>query len=187
MKDAYPYFIFLSIIGLLMSILLAYIYKKEKNKNPYFLIAAFLLFLLPFLMTLGMVLNSEKFISAAFLFPIALFMIATSIELLIRYKNCTCVVSAKCVSFTRRGKGHYYIPEFSYNYGGEHFSICSFVSYRKRKFKKNFAINHVYDIYVNPRNPKQCIDKRFYPVSNIFILVISIIFLVFSAIIVIYV
>ena len=97
MKDAYPYFIFLSIIGLLMSILLAYIYKKEKNKNPYFLIAAFLLFLLPFLMTLGMVLNSEKFISAAFLFPIALFMIATSIELLIRYKNCTCVVSAKCV------------------------------------------------------------------------------------------
>ena len=36
MQQAYKFFIFLSIIGLVMSLLYAYIHIKEKNKNPYF-------------------------------------------------------------------------------------------------------------------------------------------------------
>ena len=95
LQEAYPFFIFLSILGLLMGVI--YIYIHTKDKNPYFIISALLWFLLPCLMTAGMLLNSEKLVVSAFFFPIALFLIATFIETLVRYKNCTYAIAAEAV------------------------------------------------------------------------------------------
>ena len=187
MQQVYPFFIFLSIIGLLMSLIYVYVHIKEKNKNPYFLISAISWFLLPTLMIIGMLLNSEKLVVSAFLFPISLFMIATSIEHFVRYKKCTLIVSAKCVSFETRGKGQYYTPQFSYNYNGKTILVYSFSSYRKRKFNKLFEINNTYDIFINPENPNHCVDKRHFPISTIFVLIFGIIFLVLGTFVVIFI
>ena len=134
MQEAYPFFIFLSILGLLMGVI--YIYIHTKDKNPYFIISALLWFLLPCLMTAGMLLNSEKLVVSAFFFPIALFLIATLIETLVRYKNCTYAIAAKCVSFQRRGKGWYYAPQFSFCYKEETVLAYSFHPILKENLKE---------------------------------------------------
>ena len=170
-----------------MSLIYVYIHIKEKNKNPYFMFSAIIWFLIPTLMATGMFLNSEKLIVSAFLFPISLSMTATSIEHFVRYKKCTLIVSAKCVSFEIRGKGQYYAPQFSYNYNGEPILMYSFSSYRKRKFNKLFVINNTYDIFINPENPNHCVDKRCFPISTIFVLIFGIIFLVFGTFVVIFI
>ena len=183
LKEVYPFFIFLSIIGLLMSVI--YIYIHTKDKNPYFIISALLCFLLPCLMTSGMLLNSEKLVVSAFFFPITLFLIATFIETLVRYKNCTYAIAAKCVSFQTRGKGWYYAPQFSFRYNGETVLAYSFASYSKRKFKKNFEINQIYDIFINPDKPTYCVDKRFFPGGTIVYLIFMVIFLLLGIVVVI--
>ena len=182
MQEAYSFLIFLSIMGLLMSILLLYIHTKETNKNPYFIMSAFLWLLLPTLMTTGLLLNSEKLITSAFLYPISLFLIITSFEIFVRYKKCTYVIPAKCVSFETRGRGWYYAPQFSFRYNGETMCVYSFVSYRKRKFKKNFKTDQTYDIFINPHNPNHCVDKRWFPINTIIVLIFGIIFLVFGTV-----
>ena len=187
MQQVYPFFIFLSIVGLIVSLIYVYIHIKEKNKNPYFMVSAIIWFLIPTLMATGMFQNSEKLIVSAFLFPISLSMISTSIELYVRYKKCTIIVSAKCVSFETSGKGQYYAPQFSYNYNGESILMYSFSSYRKRKFNKLFVINNTYDIFINPENPNHCVDKRYFPISTIFVLIFGIIFLVFGTFVVIFI
>ena len=188
MQQVYPFFIFLSIVGLIVSLIYVYIHTKEKNKNPYFLISAIIWFLIPTLMATGMLLNSEKLIVSALLLPISLFIIVTSIEHFVRYKKCTIIVSAKCVSFEARGRyGYYYAPQFSYNYNGVSILMYSFSSYRKRKFNKLFVINNTYDIFINPENPKHCVDKRYFPISTIFVLIFGIIFLAFGTFVVIFI
>ena len=172
-----------------MSLIYVYTHIKEKNKNPYFIISAIIWFMLPTLMTTGMLLNSEKLVVSAFLFPISLFMTATSIELFVRYKKCTLIVSAKCVSFEIRGRSpfYYYAPQFSYNYNGESILMYSSSFYRKRKFNELFVINNTYDIFINPENPKHCVDKRCFPISTIFALIFGIIFLVLGTFVVIFI
>ena len=187
MQQVYPFFILLSIVGLLMSLIYVYVHIKEKNKNPYFMVSAIIWFLLPVLMTIGMLLNSEKLVVSAFFFPISLSMIVTSIEHFVRYKKCTLIVSAKCVSFNTSGKGHYYSPQFSYNYNGKSISTYSFSSYRKRRFNKLFENNNTYDIFINPQNPNHCVDKRSFPISIIFVLLFGIIFLAFGIFVVIFI
>lgn len=176
MQQVYPTFILFSFLGLIISLIHVYIHIKEKNKNPYFMVSAIIWFSLPALMTTGMLLNSEKLIVSALLLPISLIMIVTSIELFVRYKKCTIIVSAKCVSFTTRGNG--YAPQFSYIYNGETILEYSFSSYLKRKFNKLFEINNTYDIFINPENPKYCVDKRYFPKNIIVVLIFGIIFLV---------
>ncbi len=187
MQQVYPFFILLSVVGLLMSLIYVYIHIKEKNKNPYFIISAIIWFLIPTLMATGMLLNSEKLTVSALLLPISLFMIVTSFEHFVRWKKCTFIVSAKCVSFETRGKGQYYAPQFSYNYNGETILAYSFSSYLKRKFNKLFEINNIYDIFINPENPNHCVDKRCFPISTIFVLIFGIIFLVFGTFVVIFI
>ncbi len=186
MQKAYPIFILLSVMGLIMGVLYTYIHVKERNKNPFFIISAISWFLLPVLSAIGILLHSEKLLLSALFFPISLFMMATSVDQFVRYKKCTFIVSAKCVSFEIRGRrGRYYAPQFSFNYNGEGFLIYSFASYRERKFKKLFEINQTYDVYINPQNPNHCVDKRRFPLNTIFVLILGIIFFVIGVVIVI--
>ena len=187
MQKAYPIFILLSVMGLIMGALYTYIHVKEKNKNPFFIISAISWFLLPVLSAIGILLHSEKLLLSALFFPISAFLIATCIEHFVRHKKCTVIVSAKCVSFEMKGRSpfYYYVPQFSYNYNGEAILAYSFASYLKRKFKKLFEIGGTYDIFIDPQNPKHCVDKRCFPMNNIFILILGIIFLFFGAFVVI--
>ncbi len=183
MEEVYPFFMFLSVIGLPMSIL--YVYIHSKDKNPYYIISAIIWFVLPCLMVAGMLLNSEKLVVSAFFFPITLFLIATFIETFVRYKNCTYAIAAKCVSFQTRGKGWYNAPQFLFRYNGETVLAYSFASYSKRKFKKNFEINQTYDIFINPKKPNYCVDKRFFPGGTIVCLIFMVIFLLLGTVVVI--
>lgn len=189
MQEVYPLFIFLSIVGLLMGSMYVYLLAKRKSKEHYFILSAFLWFLLPFLMTAGMLLNSEKLIASAFFFPIILSCIATFINLLINYKKCDYVISAKYVSFTKVSLHSFrrYAPQFSFYYNGETFNVDSFIHYSKRKFKKLFAENCTYDIFINPQNPNFCVDKRCFPVSLIISLIVWVICLIYATIIVIFI
>ena len=179
LKEEYSALVFFSIIGLIVGAAYIYIHFKETIKNSYFLISAIIWFLFPVFTVIGMLLDSERIIYFAFLFPTAIFAIVTSLEHFIRYKRCTRKVSAKCVSFyTIRRKFSFYTPRFSYDHNGETILAQSFLLYSKGKINKLFEINGTYDIFINPKNPKQCVDKRYFPKSNIVLLICGIIFFV---------
>ena len=182
------FFIILSVIGILMSVLFAYVYIKDKNRSPYFILSALLFFLIPALFIAGTVLESEKLISSAMVFPMGLFLIATAVALMIRYKRCNHPVEAKCVA-CRRLYGHgwwvYYVPTFSFRYEGEDITTDSFVPYTKRKFNRLFDTHGTYLVFIDPENPRCCVDKRSFPTGPVVLLIVGIVFLFFGAAIVI--
>ena len=188
MQEAYPIMIFFAIVGGVMGAIYTYIHLKEKSKNPYFLISALLWFLMTCLLVAGMWLNSEKLILSGFIFPIILFMIVTSTELLKRYKNCDTSVIARCDGFREfravRGIRYRYAPKFSYEYMGVAIVTDSFESYSRRSFKKLFCEGHNYEVFINPQNPAQCVDKRRSPVGTVLLLIFSMIFLIFGIVVV---
>jgi len=100
LQQVYSFFIILSIVALLISILLICAYTKQKNQKAHFIIYAVTWLLLPILMITGMLFNSEKLIASAFLFPISLFSIVALAGLLAKFKKCSYIVSAKYISFT---------------------------------------------------------------------------------------
>ncbi len=176
MQDAYSIFILLSLIGILLGIVFFYIYVKQKSKDPYFLISAIFMFLIPALTITGMVLNSENLAGSAFLFPTGLFIIATIIDLCIRQKKCTFTVPATCISFETRGRGRYYAPQFSYKFNGKEILAYSFTAYSKRMFKKNFEINGTCDIFIHPQKPTDCVGKKRFCAGYAFALLFGILF-----------
>jgi len=174
----------ISLVGLILSIVYIFIYKKEKG--TYYLLSAILWLLNPVLTVIGALTAFDYLIVCAICFPIGLNVLATLIELILRYKNCTLVVSSKCDSFTSQGRGMYYVPKFSYWFDGKFISSATFIGYYKRKFKRMFTVGNSYEIYINPNKPTQCVDKRSYPLSNhIFLGLIAAFFLLFPIVIVI--
>ena len=171
-----------------MSVLFAYVYIKDKNRSPYFILSALLFFLIPALLIAGTVLESEKLISSAIVFPMGMFLIATAVVLMIRYKRCNHPVEARCVACRRlsgRGWWVYYVPTFFFRYKGEDITTDSFVSYTKRKFNRMFDTHGTYLVFLDPENPRCCVDKRSFPAGPVVLLIVGIVFLFFGAAIVI--
>lgn len=182
------YLIFFSVIGILMGVLYAYAYIKDKNRSPYFILSALLFFLIPALLITGIKLESEKLISFAMLFPMGVFLIATAVALMIRYKRCNHPIEARCVAYRRMfrsGWWVYYVPTFSFRYKGEDITTDSFVPYTKRKFNRLFGAHDTYLVFIDPENPRCCVDKRSFPAGPVVILILGIVFLLFGAAIVI--
>ena len=167
MPQIHPLYIILSALGLFLSVAYVFLFIKEKRKGLYLLSSALTWLLLPILMVTGMFLHSTKLISAAILFPTALAIVGIAINNLGKYKKCTHIVSAKCVSFIQRGTRPYYSPQFSYDYKGENILAYSTSLYRKRRLNKLFKINNTYDIFIDPNNPKNCIANRNFSISNV--------------------
>ena len=182
-QGVYFFLIILSIIGLALGVI--YFYAHTKDKNPYYILSGIFCFLLPGFMTAGMLLNSEKLVLSAIFFPICFVVITTCIEMLIRYKNCTYCISAKCVSFRTTGRNNMYGPQFSFCHNGKAVLAYSFITYSKRKFKSNFEIDQTYDIFINPEKPNYCVDKRLFPWDTIVWLICSVLFLIVGTVIVI--
>ena len=181
------YLIFFSVIGILMGVLYAYAYIKDKNRSPYCILSALLFFLIPALLITGIKLESEKLISSAMVFPMGVFLIATAVALMIRYKRCNHPVEARCVAYRRqshRGWWVYYAPTFSFRYKGEDITTDSFVSYSKGKFNRLFGAHDTYLVFIDPENPRHCVDKRSFPAGIVVLLMVGVWFLIFGAIIV---
>jgi len=158
-----------------------YIYMYVKEKRALVLISAILWLLIPCLRGIGMRLHSEKLTIAALVFPIGLLFVIAFLEAFLRYKNCGCLVSATYISYfrIRAGRGFFssnkYSPKFSFRYRGEDFEASSFVNYSENNFFRLFVKNYKYDIYIDPRNPKRCIDARYSPTGLIVGLILSLI------------
>ena len=181
-------FLFFAVICILMGVLLVYAYRKDKNRNPYLILSALLFFLIPTLLTAGVLLESEKLISSAILFPMGAFLIATAVVLMIRYRKCSHPVSAKYVSRTQRSRGSrraFYSPVFSFRYEGEDITVDSFISYSRRKFKTLFEEHGTYTVFIDPEKPRHCVDKRSFPTGMLVVLILGIVFLLFGAAVVI--
>ena len=182
MREAYPVFIFVSVVVLVIGAVFVYVLTKQRNL--YTIISTILWLSIPCLMIMGMILESQKLILSAFFFPILLFCIVTFSELLIRYRKCTHPIPATYVSFTERShRGiHHYFPTFSFYYNGQSFEVTSFIHYSKRKLNKLFEENNTYEVFINPQDPHQCTDKRRYPVSVVVGIVFCVLFLVFTTV-----
>ena len=183
MQNAYPFFIFLCGIGLVVCALFVYGLIKAKNKKPFWIFCVFLWFLLPLLLAAGMLFDSQKLIFSGIFFPVSLFAVTMFIGLLVRYRKCTCVVSAKYTSFvttTHRGVTRY-APTFSFGYNGEGRSANSFIYYSKRKFQRLFEDGNTYDVFINPQDPTDCVDKRCFPISYVVALLFFALFFLLGA------
>ena len=185
MRDAYPVFIFISVVSLVIGAIFVYVLTKQRT--PYTILSTILWLSLPCLMTMGMILESQKLVLSAFFYPIFLFAIITCLETISRYGKCTHSLSATYVSFTERSRRgiHHYFPTFSLYYNGQTLKVTSFIYYSKRKLNKLFEENNTYEVFINPQDPHQCVDKRCYPVSMVVGTVFCVLFLIFATVVVI--
>ncbi len=185
MREAYPVFIFISVVGLVIGAV--FVYALTKQRNLYTILSTILWLSIPCLMIMGMILESEKLVLSAFFFPILLFCIVTFSELLIRYRKCTHPIPATYVSFTERShRGmHQFAPTFSFYHNGQALEVASFIYYSKRKLNKLFEENNTYEVFINLQDPYQCTDKRLYPVNMVVATVFCVLFLIFTTVVVI--
>ena len=168
------------IFGLLIGVILLFNYiLKPKSRSSYLLVLAGLGFAIPVLIFLGEFLEMPKLTVAGCYIPISLICIVTAIVAMKGHKNCTEVVSAKCVGdeavYSYRTAA--YAPVFSCYYEKKLYKSRSLVTYSQKKLKKNFEVGKTYEIHIDPKNPENCVDKRVSPRPSVAFLVFSIIML----------
>lgn len=174
------------ILGLIIGVILTFNYiLKPKSRRPHLLVLAGLGFAIPVLIFLGEFLEMPKLTVAGCGIPLSLICIITAIVATKSHKNCTEVVSAKCVGdeavYSYRTVT--YAPVFSYYYGKKLYKSRSLAAYSQKKLKKNFEIGKVYEIHIDPKNPEACIDKRVSPRPSVGFLIFSVIMLAVSVLI----
>ena len=169
MREEYGFFIFLTVIGLLVGI--AFIYclikdRKTKQFTVFFKLAVVFWLLMPLLQIIGIASRNDLsfFASAGLAMPLSIIFILA--ELLARYNRCTHRITATYTSCRRtssRGSGCY-TPIFSYRYNGEDYVNLSLRIYFSRwKLDRLFQEGRTYEIYINPRFPGQCTEKHSFP------------------------
>ncbi len=184
MQEGYGLFIFASVLGLIIGIVFTVATVMEPKYGKLQLaIGAVVGYLIPAMIIPSLLFGSEKLTYAAVSASMAMILIYFPLLILIKYKNCTYPIMAKCIGYDRMGgyRGwRRFVPKFSYIFNDEKIEVCSFVSYFKRKCKKLFIENEDYEIYINPNAPKHCADKRTYPISNVILIILGIVFLLFG-------
>jgi len=109
--------------------------------------------------------QSENLFNIAALGPAGLMLLALGMNTIISFFKCTLPVSAEYIGYqSSGGKGiKFKFPQFRYQYKNESFVTQSFVSYSSVDFNELYGDktkNKEITIYVNPRNPDMCVDKR---------------------------
>lgn len=169
-----------AILGIVFTVIAI---KEPKHGKLPLAIGAVIWYLIPAMIIPSLLFGTEKLSYAAVFCSLGLIFVYFPLLILIKYKNCTQPIMAKCIGYKRVGSGRRprrYAPKFSYIFNGEKIEEGSFVSYFKRKCKKLFVENEDYEIYINPNAPKHCADKRTYPISNVVLIVLGVVFLVLS-------
>ena len=116
--------------------------------------------------------------------PGGLLMLALGINLLGAFNGCTKKVSARCTGHQiRRAKGiSFFHPIFKYTYKGKNFISQSVTNYLESDYHALYDKSDEITIYINPKKPDVCVDKRKLPTARAFlVLSFGIFLLVVSA------
>ena len=107
--------------------------------------------------------------------PIGILMIVVVMNFIMEYSKCTEKVFATRVGSKSRkhSRGmfseHYriFIPTFSYLYKGNRYNSEGLLGYSFKKFRELYREDKVVTLYVNPKHPRRCIDKRYFPLRSL--------------------
>ena len=143
---------------------------------------AFLLFAI--LPTVGTLTENESLIGLGVTLPGSIFFIGLPSSTYLRYRRCVTPISAICTDAKHVGRyGESRVPVFRYTVDGKQYESASFLVYSRRRFTRLFETGHPYTVYVDPVEPTECADKRFFPKSTqIMLLAIGIVCLLLSAV-----
>ena len=119
--------------------------------------------------------------------PCGLLMSALGINLLRGFNGCTKKVVARCTGYqVHRVKGiPCFYPVFRYTYKGKTFISQSLVNYLEADYNALFDKGEEITIYINPKKPDLCVDKRKLPYARaFFVLSLGVFLLVISGFII---
>ncbi len=176
MKEIYPLFVFHAIICLLPLLLCIKSIIKAKYLTVNFLTYVFLA-ASSAIMTLGMLLTEDKLIITGLFFPIGFWFIVFSVISLIKRAKCTKKTDAQYrepIDSLYRGQ-LLFSPVFRYECYGKRFEEMSFTMYRTKRFNSLFADTRNCQIFVHPKHPEICTDKRGFPFLYVVILILGIV------------
>ena len=175
METDHPVLVFLALFSFILALLFFFVAFKLKTRPKSIFLCAFLLLSASVLLFLGMILQSDKLTTAGTVFPLSLLAFLLFASNLLRYRRCRESVRAKltdCRVSSSRGWERC-TPCFTYEYEGEPYESCSFLSYSKGTFQKLFETGGEYTIYIDPHTPNICADKRRFPLSRVVVLILS--------------
>ena len=183
MKDVLGLVIMFAVVGIGLAALLLFCAGKVTAYRRWtLLILASVFGCFGLFSLLAYALDSAKLFAFTMLFGMAGIFLPPSIIELIQYKQCTVSVHAKLKD--KRIYHHKFstlwTPIFSYTYNGETIVSESCISYSKRKFNKLFEIGKTYEIFINPKFPTDCADKRKFPSGVVVLLVFGALMLFFA-------
>ena len=183
MKDVLGLVIMFAVVGIGLAALLLFCAGKVTAYRRWtLLILAGVFGFFGLFSLLAYALDSAKLFAFTMLFGMAGIFLPPSIIELIQYKQCTVSVHAKLKDkrISRVRHSSLWIPIFSYTYNGETIVSESCISYSKRKFNKLFEIGKTYEIFINPKFPTDCADKRKFPSGVVGLLVLGVLMLLFA-------
>ena len=183
MKDVLGLVIMFAVVGIGLAALLLFCAGKVTAYRRWtLLILAGVFGCFGLFSLLANALDSAKLFAFTMLFGMAGIVLPPSIIEMIQYKQCTVSVHAKLKDkrISRVRHSSLWIPIFSYTYNGETIVSESCISYSKRKFKKLFEIGKTYEIFINPKFPTDCADKRKFPSGVVGLLVLGVLMLLFA-------
>lgn len=87
----------------------------------------------------------------------------------IQYKNCTHEINATYLSSDciRVKASSTYTPKFFYIYNNKEYRQASFIGYHARTHNKLYSEHNSYTIFIDPKKPYNCVDKRVIPLHAI--------------------
>ena len=180
----YVALIVLAIISLFLGFVFFFSQKKKLSYDKMPAIAtAIAFFCFPIFLIISISLGSDKLSLLSLFLPISFILIYRSIICIIKYKNCTQEVKAEYVSYEMRARRRA-APAFTYKFDGETINAVSFVSYPNGRHKRLFSQDSQYNIYIDPKAPTHCADKRLITHRFEIFLALSVAFSLFGLLIV---
>ena len=183
MKDVLGLVIMFAVVGIGLAALLLFCAGKVTAYRRWtLLILAGVFGCFGLFSLLAYALDSAKLFAFTMLFGLAGIALPPSIIEMIQYKQCTVSVHAKLKDkrISRVRHSSLWIPIFSYTYNGETIVSESCIYYSKRKFIKIFEIGKTYEIFINPKFPTDCADKRKFPSGVVGLLALGVLMLLFA-------
>lgn len=180
-----PFVIFFLVVGWGLVALLAWgAYKVRTKRTASVWILAGCFFVLGTFPFVGYLFDSAKWFAIGVSLPLGLLLTFLSIDGFLKYKWCTDLVEAQVKDlapiYRHRGVAGY-VPVFSYHYRGESYEGQSFLPHSKRNLQHLFSKGDRCEIFVDPRCPECCVDKkRERPRLHLLLMFFAICFFAFS-------
>ena len=164
----------------LAALLLIGAYKVKKGRLVLVWTMAGCFFSLGAIPLVAYLLDSAKLFAIGISLPLGVLLAFLSVHDLLRYTWCTvsvqaCVRDVACV-YSRHRTARY-APLFFYQYLGKSYEAQSFLHYSRRLSELLFKKGEQLEIFVDPRAPENCADKRKFPRCHFLLLLGALCFL----------